>query len=225
MTIPYFDEATIAWINVSILVLSSILFTIYYVKSVQPAALEQRMGSEAYQKCAHYRFLSGLFMFVASGNFLVYYFYPLAWIHNDDHQYLWSIPQKFLWPYYVSVLLATMIAVPCGLLFWLGMNEAGEETMTPKKEHKLYGGIYNHMRHPQAAGEGPLWIVMALLEHSPVLTLLSCLVYGPIWYYFCVAEERDLVLRYGSTYEEYQKHVGILPKIKLSWIKGHGKKA
>lgn len=95
------------------------------------------------------------------------------------------------------------------------MRDAGEETMSPKKEHKLYsGGIYEHMRHPQAVGEFPLWLTFALLAHSPFMTLLSFL-YLPVWYYFCIEEEKDLVLRYGKSYEAYRNRVGILPKLKL----------
>ena len=62
----------------------------------------------------------------------------------------------------------------------------------------MYGGIYQKIRHPQAVGEFPLWWVIAFLVHSPFLVLFSFL-YVPVWYSLCLAEERDLVLRYGAT--------------------------
>jgi methanethiol S-methyltransferase len=88
-----------------------------------------------------------------------------------------------------------------------GVKDAGEETMKPKRDHEMYVGIYERIRHPQALGEFPLWWVIAFLVHSPFLVLF------PVRYYFCVAEERDLIIRYGAPYEEYRDRVGFwIPK-------------
>ena len=93
-----------------------------------------------------------------------------------------------------------------------GVKDAGAETMRPDPEHTLYGGIYERIRHPQAVGELSLWWVLAFLVHSPFLVLFS-FVYVPVWYYFCVAEERDLVIRYGAAYDDYRRRTGFwLPK-------------
>ena len=89
--------------------------------------------------------------------------------------------------------------------------------MRPKREHEMYGGIYERIRHPQAVGEFPLWWVIAFLVHSPFLVLFSFL-YIPVWYYLRVAEERDLLIRYGTAYEEYRQRVGFrFPKCHLSY--------
>jgi protein-S-isoprenylcysteine O-methyltransferase Ste14 len=94
-----------------------------------------------------------------------------------------------------------------------GMRDAGEETMRPKKEHAMYGGIYMKIRHPQAVGEVFLFPVMAILLHSPFLTLFS-LIYFPIFMLLCYAEEQDLLLRYGEAYAEYCRRTGAFwPKI------------
>ena len=45
----------IPWINLIVLIASSFLFTLFYVKSVNPAALEKRIGAGAYPKCSTYR--------------------------------------------------------------------------------------------------------------------------------------------------------------------------
>jgi len=104
------------------------------------------------------------------------------------------------------------IAIPSLYLMLRGIKDAGEETMRPKQEHEMYGGIYERIRHPQAVGEFPLWWVIAFLVHSPFLVLFSFL-YVPVWYYLCVAEEKDLLIRYGIAYEEYCRRVGFwLPK-------------
>jgi protein-S-isoprenylcysteine O-methyltransferase Ste14 len=192
----------IAWLNFAVLVLSSILLTVYYVRSVRPAALEKRLGEQAWAKCATYRRISSVFMFVAMGNYIIYYWFPLPI----------PLPRTFPWPWFVSAIIAGLIAVPSLWLMFRGTKDAGEETMTPRPEHQLYGGIYDKIRHPQALGEFPLWWVVAFLLHSPFLALFS-FVYVPVWFYFCIAEEADLVIRYGASYEQYRERTGFwLPR-------------
>ena len=192
------------WINFTVLVVSSLLFTIFYVKSVSPAALEKRIGPAAYQKCSTYRMIASIFMTVVAVNYVLYYWFPLPL----------PLPDTFPWPWWVSAVIAAGIGAPSLYLMARGVKDAGEETMTPKREHEMYGGIYERIRHPQALGEFPLWWMIAFLVHSPFLVLFSFL-YVPVWYYFCVAEERDLVIRYGTAYEEYCGRVGFwIPKRK-----------
>ena len=194
----------VAWINFAILVVSAVFTLYFYIKSAGPAALEKRIGPSAYSKCTRYRILASLFMTLAGANYVVYYFYPLPV----------PLPRAFPWNWWVSGVIAVLIAVPSGYLLWRGMKDAGEETYWVRKEHQLYGGIYEKMRHPQAVGELPLWWVIAFLLHSPFLALYS-LIWIPIFLVMCLAEERDLVLRYGESYLEYQKRTGcLIPKRK-----------
>lgn len=193
----------IAWMNVAVLIISTLLCLYFYLKSVGPAALEQKIGPCAYAKCARYRLIASLLMFIACVNYVIYYFYPLPI----------PLPQVLPWNSRVSVLIAILIAIPSGYVFFRGMKDAGEETMVPKKEHILYGGIYEKIRHPQAVGECPFWWVFAFLLHSPFLVLYS-FVWVPIFIAMCWAEEQDLLIRYGEAYAEYRKRTGaVFPKI------------
>jgi methanethiol S-methyltransferase len=90
---------------------------------------------------------------------------------------------------------------------FIGMRDAGEETLRPKKEHTMYGGIYTQIRHPQAVGEVFAWLTIAFLLNSPFLVLFS-LIYFPIFIMLCLAEEQDLLWRYGEAYAEYCKKTG-----------------
>ncbi len=190
------------WLNFVILIISSFLFTLFYVKSAGPASLEKRIGHKAYKKCATYRMISSIFMSVAAINYILYYCFPLPVL----------LPRTFPWPWGVSVGIAAIIALPSFYLLFRGIKDAGEETMTPRREHTMYGGIYKRIRHPQALGEFPLWWVIAFLVHSPFLVLFS-FIYIFVWYYMSVVEERDLVIRYGAEYEEYRNKTGFwLPK-------------
>ena len=140
---------------------------------------------------------SGLFEFVTTATYVVYIFYPLPI----------PLAHTFSWTWWVSILIAMVIAIPSGYILVRGIKDAGEETMVPKKEHTLYGGIYKKIRHPQAIGELPFWWVIAFLCHSPFLVLYS-FIWIPIFVIMCWVEERDLVLRYGKTYEEYRQRTG-----------------
>jgi protein-S-isoprenylcysteine O-methyltransferase Ste14 len=188
----------IAWINFIVLLLATFLTLIYYIKSAGPASLEQKIGLSAYDKCTRYRMLSAVFMTLAGVNYVVYAFYPLPL----------ALPQVFPWPYWGSALIAVVIAIPSGILFAWGMKDAGEETMLVKKEHKLYGGIYRKIRHPQAAGEVWYWWVFAFLCHSPFLVIYS-IIWLPFFHLMSRAEERDLLIRYSDNYKAYMESTGM----------------
>lgn len=94
------------------------------------------------------------------------------------------------------------------------VKDTGKESIVTKKEHALYGGIYEKVRHPQAIGELPYWWVIAFALNSPFLAIFS-VIWIPIFYLFCWAEERDLVIWYGEPYLEYRRNMGFLiPKRK-----------
>jgi protein-S-isoprenylcysteine O-methyltransferase Ste14 len=190
-----------AGLNFVVMVVAGGLMLYFYLRSVRPAALEQRIGPEAYARCARDRKIAMVLMFVLSANYVLYYFYPLPV----------PLPRTFPWPWWVSAVIAALIAAPSGVIVILGTRAAGEESLTPKKEHTLYGGIYEKIRHPQAY-EVFFWWVIAFLLHSPFLALFS-FVWLPVWYAMVMVEERDLILRYGQTYEDYRARTGaFLPR-------------
>ena len=188
----------LALINFVVLIVSALLFLYFYVKSVSVAALEKRIGDIAYAKCKQYRIIASGFEFLAMANYVIYYFYPLPI----------ALPQAFPWDYWISIVIAIAIGAPGGYLMWRGMKDAGEETIAPKKEHTLYGGIYRKIRHPQAVGEVSLWWPIAFMLNSPFLAIFS-IIWLPIFYLMCLAEEKDLVVRYGEPYLEYKRNTGL----------------
>jgi protein-S-isoprenylcysteine O-methyltransferase Ste14 len=155
------------------------------------------IGQRAWPRCFRYRLVSGAFEFVIMANYILYVFYPLPT----------PLPERYPWSWGISIVMALVIGIPATALMVVGARDAGEETLRPKKQHTLYGGIYTRMRHPQAVGEVFLFAVIGLLLHSPFLTLFS-LIYFPIFILLCYAEEQDLLLRYGAAYAEYCQHTG-----------------
>lgn len=187
----------LAWINLAILIFASLLFLFFYVRSVSPAGREKVIGPRAYRAAYYERLISGVFELIITGSYVFYRFYPLPA----------PLPESFPWPWWVSILIAALIGIPATTLMLVGLKDAGEEALRPKKEHAMYGGIYASLRHPQAVGEVILFPVMGFLLHSPFLVLFS-LIYFPIFILLCYAEEQDLLLRYGDDYARYCQQTG-----------------
>lgn len=187
----------IAWLNLAILILSSLLFLYYYMRSVSPATLEKKIGPGAYARCGRDRIVASVFELVILTNYVIYFFHPLPV----------PLPDKFPWNWWISALIALAIAIPAMTTMVAGLKDAGEEALCPKKEHTIYGGVYTRIRHPQATGEVFLWWVFAFLLNSPFLVLFS-FIYIPIFIMLCFAEEQDLIWRYGNAYIEYCQRTG-----------------
>jgi protein-S-isoprenylcysteine O-methyltransferase Ste14 len=192
----------IAWLNLTLLTFSALLFLYYYVLSVSPAALELSYGPDAYQRCAKYRVVAIGFELITVLSYVVYFYFPVSV----------PLPLTFPWQWWISVSIALLISVPAMYLMIVGMKDAGEEAVRPRKEHGMFNGIYTKVRHPQAVGEVFIWMVIALLLNSPFLAVFS-LLFVPIFLLMCLAEEKDLLLRFGTPYADYLRTTGaFIPK-------------
>lgn len=186
----------IAWANVVALAAFTVLAVGLYVRSVRPAALERGIGPSAWRRCGRLRTVAGVCMMLCMACCVLYVFYPLPL----------GLPARLPWPRRFSTITAAMLAVPATYLVGRGMCDAGREALTPQREGAMYGGIYRRIRHPQA-WEVLYWFVLALLLHSPFVFLYA-LVWLPLEYWMVMAEERDLVLRFGQAYEDYRRRTG-----------------
>jgi methanethiol S-methyltransferase len=187
----------IEWSNFLVLLFATIFLLFFYMRSARPAAQEQISGPRAYQSCFYDRLIAAALEFVITANFIIYHFFPLST----------PLPDRFPWSWWISLIIALVIGIPATMLMLIGVHDAGEETMHPKKEHVMYTGIYTRLRHPQAVGEAFLFPVITILLNSPFLTLYS-LIYFPLLAMMCFAEEQDLILRYGEAYVDYCRHTG-----------------
>lgn len=192
------------WINLIILVISTALMAFFYIKSVFPATLAQNIGIKAYARCAYYRITASVFELIIFINYIIYFFFPLPI----------NIPLVFFWNYAISIIIGVIIIIPSLYIMLKGVKDAGREALFPDKKHILYSGIYEKLRHPQALGEVFVWWAFALFLNSPFLFLYS-IVWFPLFYWFCRAEEKDLVVRYGGPYLAYRMRTGMFfPKVK-----------
>jgi len=194
----------VAWSNVILMLWTALFACYFYCKSAGPAALEKKIGEIAYKKCSRYRFVSLVLMIIHVIQYGVYFFYPIHF----------TIPATFPWSWWISVLIAVVLAGPSSVMLHKAAKYAGIEPVVTKKNHKLFRGIYNKIRHPIAVAELPIIWSFAFLLNSPFLALFS-FIWAPLFYLMCVIEEKDLAIRYGKAYLQYKNHTGMFfPKIR-----------
>lgn len=184
--------------NVILMIMTALLALYFYCKSVGQAALEQKVGEKAYEKSTRYRLISILFMIIHLIQYVIYFFFPIDL----------PIPETFPWNWWISLSIAIIIALPSSVLLSKAIKYAGIESVITKKKHRLFRGIYRKIRHPMALAELPFIWSLAFLLHSPFLALFS-FIWAPIFYFMCVTEEKDLMIRYGKPYIRYKSNTGM----------------
>ncbi|NDJ75177.1 MAG: hypothetical protein GYB65_02870 [Chloroflexi bacterium] len=186
----------VVYANLCCMVALTLLASATYLASVRPGAWEKRIGPSAYVRSNRYRSITAVLIMLITITYVLYALFPLP-----------MIPPHLAWRWWISALIACLLATPGLYLTVQGVSDTGEGTLVVRKDQPLYAGIYRHIRHPQAVGELLLWLAIAFLLHSPFLVFYS-LLWLPLHVWFCLAEERDLLLRYGEAYQAYQQQAG-----------------
>lgn len=194
----------LAWFNLLSLILSSLLSWYFYIQSAMPTIRAEVHGEKAWDDCRRFRKIAGFFVFILLVSMVLWNWFPvpeLNWVINADPR----IPQ----------FIGTLLLIPFSVILVKSLKDAGRESFEPTRETKLYGGIYNYIRHPQLLGRTPLTIVLTLWLNSLFLLIFSCIflsfVVPSIIYY----EEKDLVKRFGDSYIQYRNQTGaIFPKFR-----------
>ena len=112
---PTTQEALVSYVNFVALLVSSAIFTIFYVKSVKPAELERSIGVEVYARCKWYRLVSGFFMTLAAIHYVVFWYYPLPGLPPNL--------VEFPWQYHISVYIALILTLPFSYLYHVDWDE------------------------------------------------------------------------------------------------------
>ena len=167
-----------------------------------PAHLEKNIGSISYEICSKKRKNARLLLSISSLNFFIYNIIPInIWPLNSHIFNHYGIPD-----YVTSSLVSLIPLIPGILVFILGRKVLGKESESPKKFRKIVDiGIYSKVRHPQLLGELLLFYFISFFMNSIFLLFFTSIFWVPAYLTWCHFEEKDLLLRYGFTYEEYKK--------------------
>jgi protein-S-isoprenylcysteine O-methyltransferase Ste14 len=194
----------VPWEYVTVLVVSLILFAVPYIISLMPAKLAESRGERVWKLCKRLRTFGTLFMVISLIIMVLWLwmpFPPLAWMINPN-----------LW---VGIIIGAIVLIVPIPIWWRGLRDAESECHEPSKDSQMFGGIYNHIRHPQTLGEISWFIAVPFFVNSFLLLIVSgvfLLVYIPIMIY---VEEQDLIRRFGDKYRDYQRRTGaIFPKLR-----------
>jgi protein-S-isoprenylcysteine O-methyltransferase Ste14 len=128
---------SIAWLNLLSLHISAFLLAYLGVLSLMPVTRAEERGEKAWKECEQLRIVAGFFEVVLTINMVLWIWFPVP-------QLAWSLDPNPL----MGKVIASAIAVPCSAILVKGMKDAGRETMQPSKTTKMFGGIYQHIRHP-----------------------------------------------------------------------------
>lgn len=194
----------IAWINFLILNIVAVFCWYFYILSVQPVTRSEKYGDKAWTMAKQHRFITGVLMGVMVVNMVLWLWFPIPTLDWPVHP---------IWP--VSILLGLILAMIFTPIWIKGVMDAGKEAMTPSQSTEMFGGIYNYIRHPQAVGEMPWFIIISLFLNALFLVMwatIMIIIVSPIIIYY---EEKDLIKRFGDDYREYQKRTGaVFPKLR-----------
>lgn len=184
--------------------LGMLIYTIFYILSVRPAQLEKKIGEVSYHRCAFLRKISFVGLAICTISKILYFFFPLEIgikLRIIDGVAGWII----------SISISIILGVFATIIIKKASKDA-PDTIAPNKENKMFGGIYEKIRHPQAIADVTYWFVLAFILNSTFL-LIVAVMWIPINFMLVLFEEKDLKIRYGSLYLDYMKRTGrFIPK-------------
>ena len=157
--------------------------------------------------------LTGEHAFSDMGQLIFLVVFLIVWI-ADSFVFKYS---TFLTQYvsnHIRVPIALIVLVISGLLAWTGLKIVFRETR--EEPQVITIGVFSIVRHPIYLSSILLYLGFILLS----LSLLSALVWILIIvFYYMISryEEKLLIQRFGSAYEEYKKKVPMLLPIKLPY--------
>ncbi len=186
-------------------IFTSILwYTLFYIISVCPAQLEIKIGEKAYKRCTLLRRISFVGMGISMVLEVVYFFIPL-----DMGLPLRLLPEKTGW--IASVAIGLFFTVFATIII-KKVSYVAPDSFAPQKKNKMFNGIYDRIRHPQAIADVSYWFAFAFLFNSTFL-LIVAIIWIPINYIIVLVEEKDLKIRYGQAYVDYMKRTNrFVPK-------------
>ena len=180
-----------------------VLFSITSILSTQPISLSERWGEKAWKRCFWLRQICFISILIVIINAVVWLWFPIPGL-------IWPISTNPVIP----MIWGIIIAIPFSIIMLKALKDGGKEHGAPYKDTKMHGGIYQHIRHPGALGEMPLYVALGIFLNSWFLATwmtIFILIYTPLAIHY---EEKDLIKRFRQDYIEYKKRTpALFPKL------------
>eukprot|EP01083_Nonionella_stella_P044200 119097_1 len=211
---PQSNQELVAKFNFFGIIGSTAMMTYFYRMSVSRDKLETVYGEDFAPRCSnYYRYASFGFGALVLYHFLLYPNYPLKQV--EKHL---GISQTFRLSKKQRYLIASCIAIPALIIEFFGWKEAKSRPLNPGGQHasnyKIFGGIYNYVRHPIYICEFSWFYTLSLLLNNPFCLVLSGIVIQPACYHICKSDEMDATHILGDEYREYARRTGFwIPKM------------
>ncbi len=179
-----------------------------------------KYGAEAYGKFFYHYLIPAippnmlvwfLIIMVENNNFFPM-FYPS---YNNNLLYQTIIPWQLAFPLAIFLLalypLMSRDSVNGG--FTLD-TELFLYIIYPDKAKKLQGGLYQYIRHPHYASGIYMCFGFVVLSQN-LIALILALLFAINYYFVAQSEDKELIRRYGSSFETYVKNKPhFLPQLK-----------
>lgn len=164
----------IAWINLVVLIVATILGLYFYVKGVdfQKIKKTDQQNTPESLEVIKYQTLAELLMTLVGINYVVYFLYPLPLF----------TPLSFPWGWGVSATIAVAIALWSSYYWW--------RSLPSQPQPATILGQHDHLQDPQVLSDLSFWWVLGFLLHSPFLVMFS-LTWIPIYLLFNWWEHKD----------------------------------
>ena len=146
-----------------------------------------------------------------TGQLILFGVFLVTWI-LDSFVFGYSTFLASRVPWYVRAPVSVVILAAGGLLAWTGHRTVFEQIReTPRV---ISTGAFTVVRHPMYAGSLLLYLGLAFITMS---VLSGCVWVVAVVFHYLISryEEKLLVNRFGTAYDQYRKRVPMLLPIRL----------
>ncbi|MFX0179619.1 MAG: hypothetical protein ACFE78_05475, partial [Candidatus Hodarchaeota archaeon] len=107
----------LSWISFLTLNLSVFLTFFFYILSVIPLTLEEKIGEKSWKLCAIFRIISDILFLILIVSILMWIWFPISVLN-------WRISDNTLF----LIVIAVLIAIPSFYILIRALKDAGKET-------------------------------------------------------------------------------------------------
>jgi protein-S-isoprenylcysteine O-methyltransferase Ste14 len=159
----------------------------------------------------HWDELTGEHVLGAAGQLFFFFLFGVVWVGDTFFLQYTTFLNQYI-PFIIRVILGVIFLVLSGYLASIGLAivfGAGRRNVGVIRE-----GVFNMIRHPIYLSEIVLYLGLLIIRMSVAATIVWLLAIGFL-HYISRHEERLLLARFGTDYEQYMREVPMwIPHLK-----------